>query len=358
MALDAGDLGVGSGQWELGLAVVEGRTGPVGCAVAGSARRGEAGRHMRRTLGVIEIGLMAPDAVRGQGRVVIVDVASRTGDLGVGAGQWEFGLAVIEGSPGPGRRVMALRAGGREADGRVRRTVRFIEVSLVASVAARRQRAGVVVVHVTGCAGHGHVRAGQRKFRGVVIERGPSPARRGVAKRAIGRESAGNVGRVRGSVEVGLMAGNASGRRVAVVVVGMALRTGHGGVFAGQRVMRVDRVIELGIQPICGGVTDRAVARQAELHVRRIVAVVEVRTVAGVARCQGVLEDVIEVAGGTGEGGMRAGQRIAGVFQVIKLGVEPAVHTVAAFARGGEAKPRMIEDRSEKVLLVAGVARG
>ena len=338
--------------------MVEGRAGPVGRAVAGSARRGEANRRMGRTFGVIEIGLMAPHAFGGQRRVVIVDMAGRTGDGDVGACQWKFGLAVIEGSPGPGRRVVALRAGGREANGRVRRTVRLIEVSLMASVAVRRQRAGVIVVDVTGSAGNGHVRTGQREFRGVVIERGSGPARRGVAKRTIGREPAGNVGRVRSPVEVRPMAGDARGRRVVVVVVGVALRTGHGGVLAGEWVMRVDRVIEGGIRPICGRMTDRAVARQAELHMRRIVGVVEVRTVAGVARWRGVLEDVIEVAGGTGEGGMHAGQRIAGVFQVVELGIEPAVHGVAALTRGREAKPRMIKNRGQKVLLMAGVAGG
>jgi len=139
VTLGAGDLGVGAGQWELSRVVIEGRPGPVGGAVAGSARGGEAYRRVGRTVGLVEIGLVASDAVSGQSGVVIVDVALGAGDLGVGAGKWELSLAVVEGSAGPSRRVVALRAGGGEADGRVRRTVGFIKVGLVAPVAVSRQ---------------------------------------------------------------------------------------------------------------------------------------------------------------------------------------------------------------------------
>lgn len=211
---------------------------------------------------------------------------------------------------------------------------------------------------MTGGAGHGHVGTGQREFRGVVIKGGSSPARGGVAKRAIRRKSSGNVGRVVGPVEVRLVAGNAGRRRVVVVVAGVALCAGHGGVLAGERVMRVERVIEFCIRPIGRRMAGRAVARQAELHVRRIVGGIEIRIVARVARRRSILEDVIQVAGGTGEGSMHAGQRIAGVFQVVKFGVEPAVHGVATLAGGGEAERCVIEDGGAEVLLMAGVAAG
>ncbi len=62
------------------------------------------------------------------------------------------------------------------------------------------------------------------------------------------------------------------------------------------------------------------------------------------------------MAGGAGKRGVRAGQCVTGVFQMVKLGVEPAVHGVTAFARSREAKPDVVDHRRQKVLLMAGVA--
>lgn len=53
---------------------------------------------------------------------------------------------------------------------------------------------------------------------------------------------------------------------------------------------------------------------------------------------------------------MCAGQRVACVLQMVKLGIEPRVHGVAAFARGGESRGDMIECRRAEILLVAAVA--
>ena len=52
------------------------------------------------------------------------------------------------------------------------------------------------------------------------------------------------MGRIRGAVEIGLMAGIASRREVAVVVVGVALGARHCGVEAGQREIRVQGMVE------------------------------------------------------------------------------------------------------------------
>ena len=53
---------------------------------------------------------------------------------------------------------------------------------------------------------------------------------------------------------------------------------------------------------------------------------------------------------------MRAGKRIARIFQVVKLCIEPAVHGVAGFARSRELESDVIDDRSQEILLMAGVA--
>ena len=62
------------------------------------------------------------------------------------------------------------------------------------------------------------------------------------------------------------------------------------------------------------------------------------------------------MAGSTGESCVRAGQCITGVFQVVKLGVEPGVHRVTVLAGSREAKPDVVDHRGQIVLLMAGVA--
>lgn len=59
-----------------------------------------------------------------------------------------------------------------------------------------------------------------------------------------------------------------------------------------------------------------------------------------------------------GQRNVGARKRIARVFQVIELGVEPTVHGVAGFACRREVEPHVINDRSKKVFLVAGIAGG
>lgn len=189
-----------------------------------------------------------------------------------------------------------------------------------------------------------------------MVETGSSPTRCGVAHRAIGGETAGNVRRIRGPLEVCLVAGVAGGGSVVVVVVGVALRAGHGGVLARQRIMRVEGVIELGIGPIDRGVAGRAVARQPELHVRRIIAVLVVGRVARVALRRRSLVHIIDVARDAWQRSVRSRKCVARIFQVVKLGVEPTVHRVAGLAGGWEIKPPVIHHRREKVLLMARVA--
>jgi hypothetical protein len=71
-----------------------------------------------------------------------------------------------------------------------------------------------------------------------------------VADRAIGREPAGNVRRAGRGVEIRLVAGIAIGGRRLEIVIGVALRTGHGGMLARQRPLGIKRVIELRIVPV------------------------------------------------------------------------------------------------------------
>ncbi len=68
-----------------------------------------------------------------------------------------------------------------------------------------------------------------------VVKHRTQPRTGVVASLARGRESGRNVVRIGGAVVVGLVATDAGGRKRQVVVVNVALRTGHGGVESGQR---------------------------------------------------------------------------------------------------------------------------
>ena len=103
---------------------------------------------------------------------------------------------------------------------------------------------------------------------------------------------------------------------------------------------------------------DGAIARQPELHVRWIIAVIEIGRVARITLRRRSLEHVIDMACDAGQRGVRTGKWISRVLQVFELGIEPAVHRVAALARIGQAKPDVIENWREEILLVAGVAGG
>lgn len=82
--------------------------------------------------------------------------------------------------------------------------------------------------------------------------------------------------------------------------------------------------------------TRAAVVRQPKLHVRGIVAVIEIAGVTAVTGGRRSGEYVVDMACSTRQCGMRTGQRISCHLQVVKLGVEPRVHRVAAFTCSGE----------------------
>ena len=90
---------------------------------------------------------------------------------------------------------MALRTVSRKPRRRVWRIIRRLVIRLVTFVAGRWKRR-VVVVRMALDAGHGQMRACEREARVVVIERGWTPAARGVADRAISWEAGGHVIRI------------------------------------------------------------------------------------------------------------------------------------------------------------------
>src|SRR5579871_767142 len=113
---------------------------------------------------------------------------------------------------------MALCASLRKAGLDVIRVRGAVEVRLVAGVASRAVRQVISAGRTEGRVValrtlQGDVCAGQRETRSRVIESGAGPTRRVVALRASLREAGLDVIRVRGAVEVCLVAGVA-GRAV------------------------------------------------------------------------------------------------------------------------------------------------
>ena len=96
MACSTGHGGVGAGQRERRGVVIKGGARPIRGAVACGARGWETGCCMRRTVGPCEIGLVAAIAGSGQRCVVVVGMARGASHGGVGAGQREGGVVVIE----------------------------------------------------------------------------------------------------------------------------------------------------------------------------------------------------------------------------------------------------------------------
>ncbi len=259
--------------------------------------------------------------------------------------------SVIELGIEPVSRGVARVARMRQVQLHVTRVVGAREVRGVAGVAVLRH-CRVVAVCVALGAGYGGVRAGEREYRRVVeIRRHPSARR--VAESAIGGEAARDVVRVRRSGEVPFMARVAVRRRRSVVVIRVALGARHGGMLAGQRIVREKGVIEFCIRPVDCGVASAAIVGEAKLNMGRVLAVCEIRGVAGIAlgRCSG--KHIIDMAGGALQRRMSTGQRVTCVFQMVKLGADKVVHGVAGLAVGGEIERHMVDDRREEVLLMA-----
>lgn len=63
------------------------------------------------------------------------------------------------------------------------------------------------------------------------------------------------------------------------------------------------------------------------------------------ATCRCPLKDIAEVAGNARKSGVYSSQRIACVFEMVKLGVHPTVHRVARCARSRESKAHVIDNR-------------
>ena len=140
---------------------------PVDGVVAGFAGQGQASRNMvDRLLGVVVVLLVAGNAGGLSQVVIIVDVAVGAGARrhGVGAGQREPSLGVIEIRWLPGAGRVAYFAGLREAALHVIRLLGVLEILQMASDARSLGQVVVVVDVAVGTRARRHgVRAGERE---------------------------------------------------------------------------------------------------------------------------------------------------------------------------------------------------
>ena len=217
----AGHRDVRAGQRESRLVVVEYRAGPRRGVVAGNACGGESCRNVIWIRGAAVIGFVARVAVSRRAGKLVVDVARRAGDGGVGAGERERRLVVIEHRAGPRRGVVAGGTSGWESAGDVVGIGCAGEIGFVARVAIGR---GALedVVDVAGRARYGGMGAGEREGRLAVIECCARPRCCGVASGACCGESRIDVVGICGRGVFVLMARVAIGRSGLVVVVSVA----------------------------------------------------------------------------------------------------------------------------------------
>jgi hypothetical protein len=272
--------------------VVEDRTQPVRRGVALIARGREAGLHVVRISGALEIHLVTGVAGRACRQAVRTRrakcrvVALRTLQAGVCTGQSEARRRVIEGRTQPVRRGVTLLAGGRESSLYVIRVRRPVEVSLMALHA--RRGIGEVIRSAWTKGGVMALRALQRGVEAIerkpgarVVEISSAPIRGAVTLLTGGREPSLYMVRIRRPVEIGLMAlhaGRGSGQVIRaaraecrVVALGALQR----GVEAVEREAGA-RMVEGCIQPVCGAVALLASRGESRLHVIRIRRPVEI----------------------------------------------------------------------------------
>ncbi len=335
VAIGAGHGRVRTGQRERRRVVIERRSAPVCCAVAGIARRRET------YLRVVGIGrrsvvlLVARHArsVRARQSVVAVHVARAAGRRGMRARQREAGGRMVECPVAPVRRAVALVARLGEACLHVVRIGRALEIGQVA-LCARPAAQLVVVVRVALRALKRHVGPGQSETGSRVVKGSARPRCGVVALRASLREARCRVRRIVGRVEVVLVATDT--RRVGGGQVVIAV---HVALDALQRDMRASqreaggRVIERRVTPRRRGVALLASLREIRLHVVRIGGALEILQMARYASRvrAGQVVIAVHVALHALQRSMRAGQGEAG-GRVIKRRITPRGRGVALLA--------------------------
>ena len=162
---------------------------------------------------------------------------------------------------------------------------------------------------------------------------------------------------IRSPGEIGLVAGIAGGRRVHVVVVGVALHAGERRVNSGEWIVGVRRMIEVDGGPVRRRMAGVAGGGKSCCSVRRVCGAIPIRLVAAEASSRQCCVVVVDMALRARNGGMSASQRED--RSMIERRRRPAARGMAECAVGRESARDMRGVRSSiKVRLVASITRG
>lgn len=319
--------------------VIEGRVEPRRRRMALRAILRESRGHVVRHAGDIRragvILHVAAVAVRRQRACVVVCVTRGARDARMRAGQRKRRLAVIERRRDPRRGVVADLALLRHSGLHVIRRCRGVVVLHVAGVAIRRS-IGELPVHVAEIAGYGRVRAGQRKSRLAMIERGGSPRGRVVAGLALMRKASLRVIGIGRPVEIVHMAAVAIGWRALELSSDVARGAFERGVGAGERKAGHFQVIELRVIPRVEAVARLASAWKIQrlvIGIDRLLKIGRVARDASGRKSRELANRLTFVAIDAFQRGMRSEQRKTVFVRLDLLRVQvPAIHGVALFA--------------------------
>lgn len=302
--------------------------GHIGVGVADHAIRGETGSLMIGVFGILVIGLMAAIAFRRGTPVASVRVALCAIESSMWAHKRIPRGVVIERRPGPGGRIVAIRAVRREAGCPMIRCFRVVVIRLVAGKTIGR-RALVAAVRMAEVAGDGTMGTGQRESRGIVIECPGFPIRCRVTLLTGGRKARCGMVRCLRAIVIILVTGVAIGWSSLIATVRVALTAGCRLMRACQR---IDLVSERGIAPGCRAMAGRAICRKSRALVIGVGRIPVIPGMAGVAFGNSGLEIERRVTPVTGDGLMCAGQAKSGFGVVIPVGGRPTEWRVAATA--------------------------
>jgi len=318
--------------------------------------------HIARHVVVLEVIRVVAAVTAGaleHGVVVGIQMACRANVIRVAViGRELRVLCVIECGAGPGGRVVAGLAGGRE-ELRLRRVTRIRRVVVIGLMAAdaRDWQRRVVVVHVavSADARRNDVRTGQRERRVVVIKRGVGPDRRVMAKFARSREARGCVRRVRSARVILLVArvAECAVQRVVIVCVAVGAGARRDDVRTCQLESRAG-VIEDAVGPenrVVAAFARRREVRRDVIHRRRGIVVVRLMATHARRGQRGVVVVGVAVGAGPGRHGVIPGQGERGVV-VIKGRIRPKHGVVAHLARRGETRMRHGADGVGEIGLV------
>lgn len=262
--------GMGAGEWEPGLGMIELGSFPLNRGVADIALGGESGGRMvgvGRTLVILQV---ATGAGCGRAGVLAAHMATGAGDCSVGTGQRELCLAVVKLGALPLSGRVAGGAFLAESGGLMVRRSRALEVLQMASGASLwcpRELAP----DMAALAGERRVSASERKLRHCgVIEVRTLPLRCGVTHCAVLRESRGRMLRRLGGGIVLQVAAFAGGCRAGEPVPDMAAQAGNRRMCASQGKVCARGVVKPGALPLSGGVAGAAALRECRGHVGRV----------------------------------------------------------------------------------------